>query len=569
MKFSLRWQLVSIICVVIVISFAAFIGIVRFVLFDEYKQKMRSEDVQLTYVLGRDINQSLETAFAVERMAAAHPALLSLPNLEQRIFLQKLRDGAKSFELLAIVDMDGMQIARSLGKNGDRSDREWFRKFKETGGNVISAPYYSSYTRNLVITLIQGIYENGVPRGMIMADINTENIQNFIRSFNDNSECSIYLLDQNGSTIAQPKEMGEGIFNYNTMERTNILTDGEGNVVCDAQGDPVLETQSFSASSGQIRMMREALAGKVGSTTIEDENGEQYLCVYRPVNLPYVQDRWALVFVRPYSSLTDAIGNLVHRAAMGSVLVAFLAIAGVIFFSKYITRPIFEIVDMAKRVQSGDLSGEIPNRRQDEIGILVDTINHMVQGLRAIEQKNREAEAKIRDMAYHDALTGLPNRTHFMIYAREVLHRSLRQKRYGAVIFIDVDKFKFVNDTYGHAVGDGLLITFGKRLVEIAGHKELVCRFGGDEFIMLLPEAGEEKVIETAEAIVKKMREVFRISGIEFNLSASVGVACYPRDAATIDELLKRADTALYASKRNGRNQYNIYREDMMVEEDG
>ena len=258
-----------------------------------------------------------------------------------------------------------------------------------------------------------------------------------------------------------------------------------------------------------------------------------------------------------------------HRAALGSLLVALFAIIGVIFFSKYITRPIFEIVDMAKRVRAGDLSGEIPNRRKDEIGILVNTINHMVQGLRAIEKKNKEAEAKIRDMAYHDALTGLPNRTHFMIYAREVLHRSLRQKRYGAVIFIDVDKFKFVNDTYGHAVGDGLLITFGKRLVEIAGHKELVCRFGGDEFIMLLPEAGEEKVIETAEAIVKKMREVFRISGIEFNLSASVGVACYPRDAATIDELLKRADTALYASKRNGRNQYNIYREDMMVEEDG
>ncbi len=566
MKLSIRWQLVAIICAVIVVSFAALLATVKYVLMDDYVQKLRDNDIQLTYVISRDISQSLETAFAIERAAAAYPYILSMSENDQRILLQKIKEGENSFELLAIIDTDGNQLARSLGKNANRSTRPWFRKFKETEKDVISAPYYSSYSQNLIITLIHGIYEKGHATGMLMADMDTTSIQEFIKSYNKNSECDIYLLDQNGNSISQPETMGEGIFNYRTMERLNPVREDSGQMVRNSNGDPIIEKQTFSIPSGLLHVMNEAMAGKAGSTVYDDEKGNRYLAVYRTVNLPHVDDNWTLVMSRPYSSLEGAIRHLVNRAAMGSLLVAMLAIAGVIFFSKYITRPIFEIVNMAKRVQTGDLSGEIPNSRGDEIGILVDTINRMVKGLRTIEQKNREAEAKIRDMAYKDALTGLPNRTHFMIYARDMLHKSLRKRRFGAVMFVDVDKFKFVNDTFGHAVGDGLLIGFGRRLVEIIGNQKLVCRFGGDEFILFMPEANEETVVEIAEAIVNKMREPFNISGSEFHISASIGIAHYPKDATTIDELLQLADTALYASKRNGRNQYTVYKDGMTVE---
>lgn len=569
MKLSIRWQLVAIICAVIVISFAALMATVKYVLMDDYVQKLQDNDIQLTYVISRDISQSLETAFAIERVVAAYPYLLTMPENEQCILLQKLKEGESSYELLAILDNDGNQIARSLGKNGNRATRPWFRKFKATEKDVISAPYYSAYTHNIILTLVHGIYEKGRPIGMIMADLDTTSIQEFIHSYNANSECDMYLLDQDGNTISLPSRMGEGIFNYRTMERLVPVKDESGKILLNESGDIMMEKQSFSVPSGMIRIMGDAMNNSVGSTVYDDDSGNRYICVYRTVNLPHVDDNWTLVLVRPYSSLEGAIDHMVHRAAMGSLLIALFAIVGVIFFSKYITRPIFEIVRMAKRVQTGDLSGEIPNSRGDEIGILVDTINSMVKGLRTIEQKNREAEAKIRDMAYKDALTGLPNRTHFMIYARDVLHKSLRKRRYGAVMFVDVDKFKFVNDTFGHAVGDGLLIGFGRRLVGIIRNKKLVCRFGGDEFVLFLPEATEETVIEIAEAIVNKMREPFHISGSEFSISASIGIAHYPKDATTIDELLQRADTALYASKRNGRNQYNIYNESMTIEQDG
>ncbi len=567
MKLSMRWQLVAITCTVIIISFAALMAIVKYVLIEDYAERMRSNDVQLTYVIVRNIHQTLEKAFAIEHIIAGHPNVLSMPEAEQKTMLRRMRDEENSYELLALVNMDGMQLARTLGTNGDRSTRSWFLQFKETGKNAISKPYYSSSTKHRIITLVQGIYEDGVPQGLVMGDINTSSLQDFIQNYNDNSECSVYLLDQNGITIACPKDLGEGIFNFNTMECTNLKRDVEGHIVCDDRGSPMTETVPFSGPYDQIRVIKEALSGKVGSTTYKDDEGKRVLCVYRSISLPHMEGKWTLIFTRPYSSIQTAVDHLFHQAAMASILVALLASLGVIIFSKYITQPILEVIDIAQRVRAGDLSGTLPSHRQDEIGILIDTINHMIQGLRDTKQKQQEAEAKIRNMAYHDALTGLSNRTHFMAYARDILHKSIQRKRSGAMLFIDVDKFKFVNDTYGHAVGDGLLIAFGKRLVEVAQREEHVCRFGGDEFLMLLPGADLQSATETAERIVLKMRKTFCIGEHEFNLSASVGLACYPKDATNIDELLQRADTALYASKRNGRNQYNIYQEGMKVED--
>ncbi len=568
MKLSMRWQLVAIICTVIIISFAALMAIVKYVLIEDYAERMRSNDVQLTYVIVRNIHQTLEKAFSIEHIIAGHPNVLSMPEPEQKAMLRRMRDEENSYELLALVNMDGMQLARTLGPNGDRSTRSWFLQFKETGKNAVSQPYYSSSTKHRIITLVQGIYEDGVPQGLVMGDINTTSLQDFIQNYNDNSECSVYLLDQNGITIACPKDLGEGIFNFNTMECTNLKRDAEGHVICDDHGSPLTETAPFSGPYDQIRVIKEALSGKVGSTTYKDDDGKRVLCVYRSISLPHMEGKWTLIFTRPYSSIQTAVDHLFHQAAMASILVALLASLGIIIFSKYITQPILEVIDMAKRVRAGDLSGTLPSRRQDEIGILIDTINHMIQGLRDTKQKQQEAEAKIRNMAYHDALTGLSNRTHFMAHARDILHKSIRRKRCGAILFVDVDKFKFVNDTYGHAVGDGLLIAFGKRLVEVAQRKEHVCRFGGDEFLLLLPDADLQSAAETAETIVQKMRNPFCIGDHEFSLSASVGLACYPKDATNIDELLQRADTALYASKRNGRNQYNIYQEGMQVEDE-
>ena len=112
------------------------------------------------------------------------------------------------------------------------------------------------------------------------------------------------------------------------------------------------------------------------------------------------------------------------------------------------------------------------------------------------------------------------------------------------------------------------MIEFGKRLVEIVGSKDFVCRYGGDEFLIFLPTHSEHIAMFIATSLVKRMRDTFNIAGHEFKLSASLGVALMPKDSTNIDELLIKADAALYVSKRNGRDQFNFYQEGMATAPD-
>ena len=262
------------------------------------------------------------------------------------------------------------------------------------------------------------------------------------------------------------------------------------------------------------------------------------------------------------------IANLEHmfsNAILIGLIILLIASMTIMSFAEKLVQPIFKIVEMANRVRAGDLSGQLKIDSDNEIGLLADNINHMIQGLRATQKKRKEAENYIRNIAYHDTLTGLPNRMHFMVYLREMLDKSVMGRFYGSLIFIDVDKFKMINDTYGHAIGDGLLIAFAKRIIEIAGRKEIACRYGGDEFLLFLPGYNFGDTESTCKRLVMKMREPFNISGHEFELSASVGAAMFPQDADNIDELMEKADAALYVSKRNGRDQYNFYIKDMTI----
>ncbi|MBR1420894.1 MAG: GGDEF domain-containing protein [Selenomonadaceae bacterium] len=562
MKLSIRWQMVSIICTVIFISFVAFFAIVRYVLVEDYERFTRESDAQVTQMLARNIRQSIEKAFAFERAITTYPDLMNISIEQQRTLIQRMRREETSYELLAIVNLNGEQVTRNVGANQDQSRNPFFKEFMKAPSGFISPVYFSDTTQDMIITMTQGVFSGLNLAGFIRADVNMQTIQHFIHRFNGTSECSAYLLDQYGNTIAQPDEAGDGIFNYKTMERTSIVWDDQGKAVKNSRNELVLKKEPFAAPTGKEQVMRRALENESGSFTY-DYQDETFFCTYQTIYLPVNNSKWTLVIIRSSDTIIDSLNGLYRRAAMGGVLIALLASFGIVLFSKRITQPIFEIVSMANRVRSGDLSGKLQIQSQDELGVLADNINHMIQGLKISNEKRQAAEDRIRDIAYHDALTGLPNRNHFLVHVRKIFTESLPRAEFASLFFVDVDKFKGVNDTYGHAVGDGLLIEFGNRIAEIAGDKESVCRYGGDEFIMFLTGMNRDDTEAICQALVERMRKVFEISGNSFYLSASVGVAMYPYDADSVDGLLKKADAALYVSKGNGRDQYNLYHEGM------
>jgi len=170
-----------------------------------------------------------------------------------------------------------------------------------------------------------------------------------------------------------------------------------------------------------------------------------------------------------------------------------------------------------------------------------------------------ELQNKLATMAMHDALTDLPNRS--LLYDRFNIAcaQVQRNNRKLAVMELDLDNFKTINDTLGHAAGDELLKATADRLSAIVRKSDTVARLGGDEFVVLIPEFTNIKdVLKTAQKILSAFQKPFVIDGQELQVTTSIGIAIYPRDGSNIEELLKEADAAMYYTKEHGRNSYKL-----------
>lgn len=166
---------------------------------------------------------------------------------------------------------------------------------------------------------------------------------------------------------------------------------------------------------------------------------------------------------------------------------------------------------------------------------------------------------KIAKMAHHDMLTGLPNRTFFGETLEHNLSRAMRKKRALAVLFIDLDHFKPVNDTHGHAIGDELLIAVAGRMRKCLRTGDVACRAGGDEFIVLLNDLDpldqtQDFAAMIAERIREELAEPFDVEQLHLSVTASIGIALFPHHAQKLGDLLRSADQAMYQAKNEGRN---------------
>ena len=174
------------------------------------------------------------------------------------------------------------------------------------------------------------------------------------------------------------------------------------------------------------------------------------------------------------------------------------------------------------------------------------------------------AEERVQFLAYYDALTGLPNRTLLQDRLAKALAGARRQKCKVALLFLDLDRFKAINDSLGHSVGDLLLQEVAKRLKGWARELDTVARLGGDEFVIVL--SGVKEVADAAVAadrIVKSMTDGFAVQGHPLNISCSLGISIFPEHGADSESLIKNADAAMYSAKEDGRNNFRFFTEDM------
>ena len=174
--------------------------------------------------------------------------------------------------------------------------------------------------------------------------------------------------------------------------------------------------------------------------------------------------------------------------------------------------------------------------------------------------EQKDVEEYMRRMAQYDALTNLPNRALFTDRLQQAFSAARRAHEHFALMYIDLDKFKPINDTFGHAVGDLLLYEAAQRMQSCVRQSDTVARIGGDEFVVLLPSLKEDKdAAEVAEKIRHSLNLPFELSGHTLHISSSIGVAIYPAHGDNEKELVKNADIAMYYAKENGRNNVTLY----------
>lgn len=177
--------------------------------------------------------------------------------------------------------------------------------------------------------------------------------------------------------------------------------------------------------------------------------------------------------------------------------------------------------------------------------------------------ERKQAEETIRQMAYHDALTGLPNRLLFSDRLGIALARARRNHKTVAVAMLDLDHFKDVNDTLGHDVGDRLLKAAAERLNTLLRKSDTVARFGGDEFVLILPDLkGREDVIPVAQKVLDNFRKPILVDTHQLSLTTSIGIALYPHNGTDETTLLKNADIAMYKAKQGGRDRCHFRAEE-------
>lgn len=187
----------------------------------------------------------------------------------------------------------------------------------------------------------------------------------------------------------------------------------------------------------------------------------------------------------------------------------------------------------------------------------------MLAVIRDISQR-KQLEDKIRQQANYDLLTGLPNRALFLDRLTHELIRAEREHKCVVLMFVDLDKFKWVNDTMGHAAGDELLQEVANRLIASHRRSDTVARLAGDEFTVILPDIVKGPYSErVARELLAQLAKPFTLAGQEVFISASVGITVFPDDATTVVDLLKNADNAMYHAKSDGRNAYRFFTSDM------
>lgn len=325
------------------------------------------------------------------------------------------------------------------------------------------------------------------------------------------------------------------------------------------RGRRVFMQDSFAAT----QPLFEQTTGSAAASGLAQAGDTQIFAFARtPFGDPTENGFVVLGMTRPLSDVlipANALGTrIVHMVLVSSFLALMLAI----LFARALTKPLHTLARAATRVFDQPDNEKLPIERSDEIGILARCFASMRREIQLQVMDLHEKQRELTHLAGHDALTGLPNRMLFMEKLDAAIRKASGVGGTLAVIFVDLDRFKQINDQLGHRAGDQTLVAVAERLSNTLRHSDVAARLGGDEFIVLVTDAQPPgAVMDIAARIVDAMNEALRVGDEVVQVGASIGISEFPADGTSAEELLHKADAAMYAAKSQRCGSYRRYQE--------
>ncbi len=238
-----------------------------------------------------------------------------------------------------------------------------------------------------------------------------------------------------------------------------------------------------------------------------------------------------------------------------------------LIFEKRLYAPLSILIEQIKKIENKNYSLSMPVKTHDELEMISKNINQLAQTISKRESELKESQKELEYLSLHDHLTTLPNRRYFMLKLENAIEKAKNEKTHIAVMFLDLDQFKQINDTLGHDIGDKLLKTVSERLSDTLNDSNTLARIGGDEFLILFEDIKNLRNIEvTAQKLLADFKVPFECNKHEIISSASIGITIYPNDGKDSITLIKNADLAMYKSKNDGRNGYCFFSKDLSIQ---
>ncbi|EKN69357.1 diguanylate cyclase/phosphodiesterase [Neobacillus bataviensis LMG 21833] len=353
------------------------------------------------------------------------------------------------------------------------------------------------------------------------------------------------------------------VFNPKNFGKKEEVVHLNGNKYIRISAQPIWYGKyNYQNYTTDANLVKKAITTKKNQSYKDTMNGKMIMKTFVPIfsknDQPFV-----IGLVYNYGLIQAELVHELKVHILLSIAIMLIVLIVSFLFSRSITQPIGYIVEHVNEIAQGNFGKKLKLKRKDELGLLTENVNAMSNHLRSYVEDLNQSKELIEYQAYHDPLTGLLNRRYFQEKLRQIIDRANKTGETVSVIFIDLDRFKQVNDSFGHNKGDEILKIVSGRIKDClpADDNTIITRQGGDEFIILLKNYNLDKTKAAAETIVNHLKKPYSLNGKEIYLSASCGISIYPDHTKNMDTLIIYSDLAMYAAKKTGGNKVTIYSE--------